>query len=104
MKRMRLMDSRYNVSKSIELFCVRELAREVSESTKKGCIIVSVTNPGFVDTSIMREATFPFSLFVSGLKKTMSRTAEEGGRTLVNAAKGAENTHGQYLDDCKVGQ
>ncbi len=83
---------------------MRELAKEVSKSTKKGKVIVSMANPGFVDTSIMREAAFPFSLFVSGLKRTMARTAEEGSRTLIHAAEGGEKTHGQYLDDCKVGR
>jgi len=34
----------------------------------------------------------------------MSRTAEVGARTLVLAAEGDEETHGQYLNDCKVGK
>jgi retinol dehydrogenase 12 len=31
------------------------------------------------------------------------RKTEEGSRTLVYAAQGGPETHGQYLDDCKVG-
>ena len=99
-----LTTSRYNVSKLIELLVVRELADQITASGKDGCVIVSLINPGFVDTSIMREAKFFFSLYVTAMKKTISRTAEEGGRTLVSAAEGGPETHGQYLDDCKVGK
>jgi len=48
-----LIQSRYKVS--IELFCVRELANQLSKSTKEGRIIVSTINPGFVATNLMRE-------------------------------------------------
>jgi retinol dehydrogenase-12 len=95
---------RYNVSKMIQLLLMRELAAEITKSNKPGTIITSIINPGFVDTSIMRHAGRVFALFVSGLKKLMSRTAEEGGRTLVWAAYGGEETHGKYLDDCVVGK
>ena len=52
----------------------------------------------------MREASFFYSLYISALKKIMSRTAEEGGRVLVDAAEGGDETHGAYLDDCKPGK
>ena len=99
-----LIAVRYNVSKMIELLLMRELATEITKSNKPGTIITSIINPGFVDTSIMRHAGRAFALFVSGLKKLMSRTAEEGGRTLVWAAYGGKETHGKYLDDCVVGK
>jgi retinol dehydrogenase 12 len=95
---------RYEVSKLIQLLCTRELANQLEKSRKDGQVITSTINPGFVNTAIMREAKWPFTLWLAFLKKTLSRTAEEGGRTLVNAAEGGNETHGQYLDDCKVGQ
>lgn len=94
---------RYNVTKLIELLIVRELAEQITKSSKPGRITTSVINPGFVKTEIMRDATFLFKVYVVLLAAAMSRTPEEGGRTLVNAAEGGEETHGQYLDDCKVG-
>jgi retinol dehydrogenase-12 len=94
----------YNISKTIELLLMRELAARLTSSTNRGTITTSIINPGFVDTAIMRHASFAFSLFVSGLKKLMSRTTEEGGRTLVFAAYGGPETHGMYLDDCTVGK
>ena len=33
-----------------------------------------------------------------------ARSTEVGARTVVNGAEGGEETHGKYLDDCKVGQ
>jgi hypothetical protein len=38
------------------------------------------------------------------MRKTIARTTEVGGRILVNAAEGGPETHGQYLDDCKIGK
>lgn len=99
-----LTEISYNISKTIELLVMRELATRVTSSTNHGTITTSLINPGFVDTAIMRHASFAFSLFVSGLKKLMSRTTEEGGRTLVFAAYGGAETHGMYLDDCTVGK
>lgn len=98
------MSDRYNVSKLIETLCVRELADQVTKSKTEGKVIVNILNPGFVDTAIMRNSSFLFSMYVSTLKKLLSRTTEEGGRTLVHGAEGADETHGQYLDDCKVGR
>lgn len=103
-QRVLLTMARYNVSKTIELLLMRELAFQLTASKKGGNVVTSIINPGFVDTSIMRHASRAFALFVSGLKKLMSRTAEEGGRTLVWAAYGGAETHGKYLDDCVVGK
>lgn len=32
----------------------------------------------------------------------MARTTEVGGRTLVYSAAGGEETHGQYMSECKI--
>lgn len=87
----------------MQLLTVRELANELTTSTKPGMVITSVINPGFVATEIMRNSGFFFQIYMAFLRKAYSRTSEEGGRTLVHGAEGAEETHGQYLDDCKVG-
>ncbi|KAN0095761.1 putative short-chain dehydrogenase/reductase family protein [Hyaloscypha variabilis] len=97
------LKQRYEVSKLIQLFCTRELANQLDNSGKSGRIVVSTLNPGFVATAIMREAKWPFTWSLAIMKLLLARTPEEGGRTLVNAAYGGEETHGQYLDDCKLG-
>jgi retinol dehydrogenase-12 len=68
---------------------------------KEGHIIASTMNPGFVATDIMREANWYRRIWFSIMKSLLARTAEVGGRTLVNAAEGGDATHGAYLNDCK---
>ena len=87
----------------VQLLTVREFANELAKSTKEGKIITNVVNPGFVATDIMRHSTWTFQLWYRPLRWIMARSAEEGGRTLLHGAEGAEETHGQYLDDCKIG-
>lgn len=87
----------------MELLLVRELADQITKSSKPGRITVTILNPGFVKTEIMRDATWLFRIYCVCLAAAMARTSEEGGRILVSAAEGGEETHGQYLDDCKVG-
>ena len=87
----------------IELLAMRELANEVTKSNEQGRVIVSLINPGSVRTEIMRHAGYWFSLYVAAVRAVLSRSPEEGGRTLVSAAEGGKETHGQYLNDCKVG-
>lgn len=87
----------------MELLLVRELADQVTKSSKPGRITVSILNPGFVRTDIMRDSTWLFHMYYVCLAALLARTTEEGGRILVNAAEGGEETHGQYLDDCEVG-
>lgn len=67
-------------------------------------MVISTVNPGFVKTDIMRNTSFPRNLFIFFLQKLFSRTPEEGGRTLVNAAEIGVESHGEYLDDCVVGR
>jgi retinol dehydrogenase 12 len=87
----------------VELLLVRELARRITDSSKPGRITASILNPGFVRTEIMRDGTWLFHIYYVCLAALLARTAEEGGRILVSAAEGGRETHGQYLDDCKVG-
>lgn len=39
---------------------------------------------------------------VRAFEKLMARTTEEGSRTLVHAATRGPETHGKYLNDCKI--
>ncbi|RYP71039.1 hypothetical protein DL770_008178 [Monosporascus sp. CRB-9-2] len=97
------MRDRYNVSKLLELLAVRELANKLSVSTQSGKVICSILNPGTVVTEIDREGHGIRNALFQVFLKLVGRNAEEASRTLVHAAQGLEETHGQYLDDCKVG-
>ncbi|RDW73549.1 short-chain dehydrogenase family protein [Coleophoma cylindrospora] len=96
------MKTRYYVSKLVQLLMVLELANLVSNSSKPGDVTVSIVNPGFVDTKVMRNASATFHFFFRPYRSLVARSAEEGARTLLHAAAGGKETHGQYLSDCKV--
>jgi retinol dehydrogenase-12 len=96
--------ARYKVSKLMELLLVRELANGVSKSDKNGQVVLCVVNPGAVATDLVRDPGAMLKLVTSIAKRVVMRSAEEGSRTLINGAGGAEETHGQYLNDCQVSQ
>lgn len=105
------MGERYYISKLIQLLVMREFARQLRRSESegvgggsKGRIITSAVNPGFVATDILRNRGYLSQLGLVVLRKLMARTTEEGARTVVHGAIGEEETHGAYLDDCRVGR
>ena len=99
-----LISARYNVSKLLEMYGVQELAALESASPKKGRVIINHVNPGWVVTEAMREWTGMRLLIFKFFRMIFARTTEVGSRTLVNAAEGGEDTHGQYMDDCRPGR
>ena len=86
------------------MYSVRSLASLSSASNKPGKVIINCLNPGWVVTNVMREWTglkrFVFQIGCA----LLARTTEVGSRTLVNGAEAGEESHGQFLDDCKVGK
>lgn len=86
----------------MQLLVVQELAAQITESSKPGDITVSVVNPGFVKTSIMRNAGTVFKIFFPPWRALIARSTEKGSRTLLHGAAGGKETHGQYLDACAV--
>ncbi|KAA8569094.1 hypothetical protein EYC84_000764 [Monilinia fructicola] len=101
------MRDRYNVSKLIGLLFVRELALALGESEKrgqKGRVVANVVNPGLVDTAITRHATGATKHLLQGMMALMARTTEEGRGPWLLVRRGREETHGEYLDDGKVGK
>ncbi|KAF6222299.1 hypothetical protein HO133_001385 [Letharia lupina] len=98
------MDDRYNLSKLLEMYAVQEIAEQITASPKKGKVVVNHSNPGWVITEVMREWT-GLKLFIFKIFRTIfARSTEVGSRTTVNAAEGGEETHGQFLDDCTIGE
>lgn len=97
--------SRYNDSKILGVFVIRELAALLAASSKQGDVILNCLNPGFCVSEIMTRGQFTamqLKLFAVG-RAMLARTTEEGSRTLVHATLAGKETHGQYLDDCKIG-
>jgi retinol dehydrogenase 12 len=98
------MVDRYNVSKLLEVFFVRELASRSpppSQNGKgKGGVIISFLNPGLCHSELGRNAGWGLYF----MKLALARTTEYGSRTLVHASQAGEESHGQYMNNCAVGE
>ncbi|KAI0556266.1 NAD(P)-binding protein [Xylaria curta] len=93
------MAGRYNLSKLLVIYAVREFAERSSSSGKEPTII-NTPNPSFCKSSLAKESqgTAGFKLFESA----MARSTEEGSRALVHGVLAGPETNGQYLTNCKV--
>ena len=88
----------------MEMYAVQELADEMSASSQAGKIIVNHVNPGWVVTEVMREWSGLKMVIFKIFRAILARSTEVGSRTVINAAEGGEDTHGQYMDDCHIGE
>jgi retinol dehydrogenase-12 len=91
---------RYNVSKLLEILAIRELAPAMTASGKPKVVLNTLT-PGFCHSELMRHALFPLNLLAWIGKLLIARKTEMGSRTLVWAASAGEESHGEYMVDCK---
>ncbi|KAJ4288053.1 hypothetical protein N0V90_012070 [Kalmusia sp. IMI 367209] len=90
------MGNRYQVSKLLDVFGVRAMADR--KSAQAIPVTFNCVNPGFCHSELAREGGLTFVI----MKFFLARTTEVGSRTLVHAASGGAELHGQYLTDCKV--
>jgi NAD(P)-dependent dehydrogenase (short-subunit alcohol dehydrogenase family) len=93
------MAGRYNLSKLLVIYAVRECA-ERTKSSGKGPCIINTPNPSFCKSRLAKESegTAGFKVFESAL----ARSTEEGSRALVHGLLAGPETNGQYLTNCKV--
>jgi retinol dehydrogenase-12 len=61
-----------------------------------------LVNPGFCRSQLFRNIPWPFGYIVTMGLAVLGRTAEVGARTLVVAAAAGKETHGKYMNSCKV--
>ena len=85
------MDSRYPVSKLVEILLVQDLAGRVRGSE----VIVNMSCPGLVHTQIDREGGWGIWL----IKLLTGRSTEVGSRTLLAGATMGIEGHGAYVKD-----
>lgn len=88
----------------MEMYAVQEIAERMTVSSAPGKVIVNHVNPGWVVTEVMREWGGLKLIIFKMFRALFARSTEVGSRTLVNAAEGGEETHGQYMDDCGIGE
>ncbi|RDW86031.1 hypothetical protein BP5796_04356 [Coleophoma crateriformis] len=92
------MNDRYNVSKLLEIFGVRAFAERYP--SRLFPVTVNLVNPGFCHSELAREAGWAIYF----LKVALARSTEYGSRTLIHATSLGQESHGQYLHDCKISQ
>ncbi|KAH6646571.1 hypothetical protein BKA67DRAFT_525593 [Truncatella angustata] len=95
------MDDRYATTKLIQVFFARELAHRIDGSEKPN-VIVNYVTPGACRTDIHRDLGWSKKASMGILKLVIGRTAEVGSRTLLGGILAGEESHGQYMADCKV--
>lgn len=80
---------------------MRELASRLPEPTP---VIVSMVDPGFCDTDIVRHQAQGLVYYI--IKRlAFVRSMEAGSRTLVHAAVASDRSmHGRYLSCCEVAE
>ena len=89
--------TRYQLSKLLEIFYIRELAARTKASGKSN-VIINCANPGLCHSELSREGI----LILEIIKFFLARSTEHGSRSMVNAAASGKETHGAYLSDCRV--
>lgn len=93
------MANRYNLSKLLVVYAVREFA-DRGAAGGNGQIILNTPNPSFCKSNLAKE-----SADIPGFKvgeKIFARSTEEGSRTLVNGLLSGNESNGQYLNNCHV--
>ncbi|KAK0344211.1 hypothetical protein LTR33_018931, partial [Friedmanniomyces endolithicus] len=94
----KMMD-RYNVSKLLEVFACREIARLHPVSDMR--VTLNFLNPGLCHSELQRDVP-SFLRPLVNIFMLLARTTEVGARTLVHAALAGPETHGKYLSDNRV--
>ncbi|KAI9755531.1 MAG: hypothetical protein M4579_004257 [Chaenotheca gracillima] len=92
------MSDRYNVSKLLEVFTVREMAPRMSSSGKPK-VILSCLNPGLCHSELTRDVNGVRGAFISFMKLVVGRTTEVGSRTLVASVDAGGESHGEYMSN-----
>ncbi|KAL8753051.1 MAG: hypothetical protein Q9199_005317 [Rusavskia elegans] len=96
---MQTPNHRYEVSKLLEVFYLRELAsRTATANNKNNVIVINLVNPGLCHSELAREGDFR----VRAMKFFLARTAEVGSRNLLYATAAGRETRGEYVSSCRV--
>jgi len=88
---------RYPMSKLVGILYGRELAARTGKSNKSA-VTINFVNPGLCHSELAREGAISLTI----MKFFLARSTECGSRTLVNATEGGQESHGQYLNACRI--
>ncbi|KAJ6050123.1 hypothetical protein N7460_001536 [Penicillium canescens] len=97
------MNDRYNVSKLLEVMLVRSIAAAMKDSPHAAePIILNNVHPGLCESELDKDVKGLASYLLAFAKALVARTTEVGGRTLVHSAAAGDESHGQYMSECRV--
>ncbi|KFY13238.1 hypothetical protein V492_03384 [Pseudogymnoascus sp. VKM F-4246] len=90
----------YPLSKLLETVATRQLAA-LAPVSRTG-VVVNITCPGSCKTDLGRHAPPAFRAVLKESKDKYGRTAEDGSRTLLFGAVSGKESHGRFLDSCRI--
>ncbi|KFA46117.1 hypothetical protein S40293_03769 [Stachybotrys chartarum IBT 40293] len=99
------MMDRYGTTKLVSLLIGREVASQMLQKRDKSeQVVLNFVDPGACKTQLLREKSWPwyFEVMTKVGFGLIGRTAEAGSRTYVSAATSGWESHGGYLEDCKL--
>lgn len=99
------MMDRYGITKLVSLLIGREVAGEMLRKRDKSeQVVLNFVDPGACKTQLLREKSWPwyFEIMTKVGFGLIGRTAEAGSRTYISAATSGWESHGVYLEDCKL--
>ncbi|KAI9714152.1 MAG: hypothetical protein M1812_006480 [Candelaria pacifica] len=91
------MGDRYNVSKLLEVFFVREIAGLLNDNSKPQ-IVMNYLTPGLCHSELGRDAGLMFTV----IKYFLARTTEVGSRSLLYASQAGLESHGKFCQNCMI--
>lgn len=100
-KSEKTFEARYPVSKLLDIYIAREIAKlsptSVLDPTKH-MVVVNSLDPGLCMSELGRECGWDMYF----LQLAFARSTEKGSRVLVDAASKGEQSHSQYLASCEI--
>ncbi|OBT94465.1 hypothetical protein VE01_07240 [Pseudogymnoascus verrucosus] len=90
----------YPLSKLVETIATRQLAA-LAPVSRTG-VVMNIVCPGSCKTELGRHAPPAFRKMLQESKEKYGRTAEDGSRTLLYGAVAGKESHGCFLDSCRI--
>ncbi|KAI1169431.1 NAD(P)-binding protein [Nemania sp. FL0916] len=90
----------YPFSKLLGVFAIRSIGEMYPSSP----VTINAVSPGLCHSDLAREVKGLQKVAFGLMKTVLARTTEQGSRTLLSAGIAGPESHGQYLEDCKVGE
>ncbi|CAN8098303.1 unnamed protein product [Discula destructiva] len=98
-KKEYMSEDRYNTSKLLPIWIVRELGDRMSPNDP---VMINCVHPGLCRTNLFRHAPFPLGTIIDLVGRLIGRTSEMGSRTLMAGAAAGKSSHGLFMDSCHV--